>query len=71
MRQIEVVTFSAAKMFLNEGRPVYEITDAYLHADAVHLHELLMNLIADSKIIEADLLIESIDTFDSNYFHLF
>lgn len=67
-RQIEAVAFSAAKIIFNRDRPVYEITDAYLHADADYLHKLLMNLIADSKVNEAeDLLFESIDTYDSNY----
>lgn len=68
MRQIEATANFGAKVIFNKVRPTYEITDTYLHADADHLHKLLMNLIADSKINEAeDLLFDSIDNFDSNY----
>jgi archaellum biogenesis ATPase FlaH len=68
LRQIESVTFSLAKIIFNKERPVYEITDAYLHADADELHKRLMALLADSKINEAeDLLFDAIDPYDSNY----
>lgn len=68
MRQVEGTANITAKIIFNKDSPTYDMTEAYLHADADHLHKFLMNLIADSKINEAEnLLFESIDTFDSNY----
>ena len=68
MQQIEVGGAALAQIIFNRGRPTYEIVDPDQYTATDLLYSQLMELLADSKISEAeDLLFETMDTQDIDY----
>ena len=67
MRQTEIGAFALAKILLNKDKPTYDIMNPDQYTETDLLHKRLMELLADSKINEAeDLLFASLDAQDMN-----
>lgn len=69
MRQVEGVSSSIAQVMFNKERATYEIVLPGQQAENDLLYKQLMELLAKSKINEAEnLLFEFIDVLDNDYY---